>query len=84
MICKKCKKEGFTSKVFPELMEETCLGWFPYYDEEGNYHSHNPNQRMRRHKCSNGHSWTIFSLELCPAEQCNYGGDLCEVWPDNE
>lgn len=57
MICPACKSEGRTSKVYPGLTETTCLGYTPFYDEEGRFHDHDPNRRRSRMRCSNGHSW---------------------------
>ena len=58
MKCPFCEKEGKVSRVYVGASESTLLAWTPYYDEEGNYHSNNPNRITTRYSCSNGHEWS--------------------------
>lgn len=57
MICKSCKKEGKTSRVFPDGCSKTLMGWSMYYDEKGLAHHHDPNTITEGFRCSNGHMW---------------------------
>jgi len=72
MICKECKKEGLKSTIYIASGGITTLmGDSRYYDEEGNYHHHDPNKTSARHWCSNGHEWYVTSQTKCPS--CDYG-----------
>jgi len=66
MICAECQAQGLKSKVTPGTGWETLLGWRPFYDEEGRFHSHNPNVTTRSYECSNGHEWTVKEKKPCP------------------
>lgn len=57
MICEECKKEGKKSQVNEGPSMTTCMGFSPYYDEDGKHHSHDPNTSTVSFSCSNGHSW---------------------------
>jgi hypothetical protein len=52
-----------------------CLGWRPFYDEDGRYHRHDPNRRRAHYSCSHGHHFVIKSRPSCPCEGCNFGGE---------
>lgn len=71
MICKECVAAGTKSRVQVGPCAVTCMGWTPY-DEEGKYHSHDPNWRTASYSCSNGHSWKESTRSPCPAEGCPY------------
>lgn len=73
MFCPVCQEQGLKSKVFASGGGRTTLmGFTPYYDEEGNYHSHNPNTTTRSYKCSEGHVWEVRSTQGCPNPDCDY------------
>jgi hypothetical protein len=55
VFCEECQKEGLKSTVVSLGTFSTCMGWNPFYDEEGRYHAHDPNYRNERLNCSNGH-----------------------------
>jgi len=72
MICKQCQDQGTKSRVTPLGGTETLLGFNPYYDEEGRYHSHDPNTFTGRYKCSNDHEWIEQETTPCPAPSCDW------------
>lgn len=71
MKCPTCKDLGVKSRVYPGMSYATCMGWQPYYDEDGQYHSHDPNTTTTDYTCSNGHEWTNSQVPPCPS--CLYG-----------
>ena len=71
MKCPECVEQGLKSKVFGGTGYVTCLAYKPYYDEDGVFHSHDPNQHTQRMSCSNGHGWTETSQMSCP--NCDWG-----------
>ena len=70
-VCQICAAKGIASTVTEAGIEETCMGWFPFRDEAGRLHSHNPNSRAMHYACSNGHH---FAVKL-PAVAC----EACEL-----
>jgi len=72
MKCPDCVKEGTRSRLTILGSTATLMGHSPYYDEDGNYHSHDPNRIRTEYNCSRGHSGVMES-EL----SCTY----CD-WPD--
>ena len=71
MRCPECVKLEQKSIVYPGLTVVTAMGWTPYYDEDGQYHNHDPNWRTTGFRCSEGHTWQTSSLKPCP--NCLYG-----------
>lgn len=71
MICKECKEQGLKSTVTSMGSGSTLLGWNPFYDEEGVFHSHNPNRITDYYKCSNRHHFSVVGKAPCP--NCDYG-----------
>jgi hypothetical protein len=67
MICPVCKEQGLTSTLIDHGTEVTCLGYFPYHDEAGVRHSHNPNRHSTTYTCSRGHRCTRYFHQACPA-----------------
>jgi hypothetical protein len=57
-ICEICEKEGTQYKVFVGATSRTLVAWQPFFDEEGNFHNHDPNFNATYYTCSNGHSWS--------------------------
>lgn len=45
------------SEVYLENVEATTMGYAPFYDKDGRYHTHDPNRHTRYYRCSNGHKW---------------------------
>lgn len=71
MICEQCKAEGKKSTVHaPGGGISTLMCEDRYYDEDGNYHYHDPNGLHVRWRCSNGHEWGKTSYRECPS--CEY------------
>lgn len=73
--CHECVESGQKSEVYPGSGSVTCLGWQPYYDKDGVYHSHDPNWHSIRYTCSQGHSWGESRRNPCPSEDCDWGKD---------
>ena len=59
MICNYCKNEGLRSKVYIGTVSVTTMGWQPYYDEDGNFVSEDPNIMTQEYSCSNKHCWEV-------------------------
>lgn len=72
MRCPECVSVGVRSTVTPGLMTTTLMWSPPFYDEDGQYHDHDPNKRVSHFTCSNGHAWSETRLQKCPS--CG--------WPD--
>ena len=78
MICKKCEEQGLKSKVYINGgMSTTLMGSTPYYDEDGNWHNHNPNTLTSRYYCSNDHIWQETYIGNC--DSCDYGKGTSKV-----
>jgi hypothetical protein len=71
MKCPVCAKKGLKSRVYPRGSESTCMGYFPYYDEEGVHHCHDGNSVTSYYSCSEGHEWRETSYHSCP---CGWSG----------
>ena len=76
MRCPECETSGTKSKVFPQGGTVTLLGFEPFYDEDGNYHRHDPNTITSGYRCSEGHSWTSRRKAACPHKECEWNNDL--------
>jgi len=83
LLCPGCVEEGLKSTVSHETRAHYLMAWRPYWDEEGDYHVHDPNSHASWFRCSNGHVWPIPNL--CPAEDCDFNvrrlADLAEHLP---
>ncbi len=75
MKCPECMKEGKKSCVMISYSSTTDMGWQPYYDEDGEFHSHNPNWKGRTLSCARGHTWHESYRDQCPS---------CGEWWKNE
>lgn len=73
MICETCKGEGEKSSVTCHGAVTTCMGYYPYWDEDGVYHNHDPNSTRSIYKCSRGHEFSKTQLNRCPAKRCGWG-----------
>lgn len=77
--CVKCVEEGATSRVYAPMGGTTTLmGFSAYYDEQGVFHSHDPNWRGEEWSCSRGHRWHVGYTHRCPAG--DYGGEERIAW----
>lgn len=70
MICQQCKKKEKKSNVYIGSSYSTAMCVHSYYDENGEYHSHDPNIRSTSYSCSNNHSWVAKSSGSC---WCGWG-----------
>lgn len=57
MKCPECVKNNQKSIMSVGTSMTTLMYSAPFYDEEGRYHSHNPNTTTTEYSCSNGHRW---------------------------
>ena len=74
MKCTYCQEEGLTSSVRSHGGSRTLLGGGGVsWDEEGEYHDHDPNATTMLYTCSNNHCWTVKAYQPCPAEKCRVG-----------
>lgn len=78
MKCPACVEAGERSEVYPQGCGVTCMGWSPHYDEDGNYHTHNPNKAGGLFRCSNGHR---FVGEWKPCGSCDWGYQPAKIEP---
>jgi len=70
-VCVECKKLGEKSSIYANGSSSTLMsGGPPYWDEDGIYHSHDPNTITSAYSCSKGHAFTIKSRSSCPAPGC--------------
>lgn len=49
-----------------EGTETTCIGFGPFYDQQGRAHSHDPNNHRAYYSCSRGHRWQHNWKAECP------------------
>lgn len=67
-FCPECHEKHEKSKVYNMGSTSTLIGGGgEYWDEEGEYHSHNPNTITTSYRCSKGHKWQIEKRRECPA-----------------
>lgn len=71
--CPECVANGWKSRVRDHGGTRHCLGWYPYYDENGHRHAHDPNELNVLYSCANGHSFTRTYKSPCPNPNCDYG-----------
>ena len=57
MKCPICVESGLKSEVYPTGETVTLMSFQPWYDEDGDYHSHDGNRRRSNYSCSKGHYW---------------------------
>lgn len=73
MICPVCKKEGKKSRITIGESSCTLMNPMSYYDEDGRFHSHDPNAVTTNHSCSNGHKFQYGFFKSCP--NCAFGDE---------
>lgn len=75
--CPFCKEEGKKSRLICHGGSTTLMsGPLPYYDEDENYHVHDPNRVTRTYSCSNGHYFSYVFYKRCP--HCDYNSEYEE------
>lgn len=77
MKCPFCQADNQKSQVYPGSASSTLVNFTRYYDEDGLYHSHDPNTTTRDYSCSNGHKWREKTKHKCPS--CDYGKDSVTI-----
>lgn len=66
MKCYQCGELGLESIVIPDgNAHRTLMGSEDYYDENGHFHSHDPNYSRAPFRCSRGHSWSLTEYGQC-------------------
>jgi hypothetical protein len=70
MTCPVCLTSG---QIYSGPVVATTLGVFPYCEEDGTYHRHDPNTYSEEFGCPMGHRWRITWTAACPS--CPYGAD---------
>lgn len=76
MICEQCQEENRKSTIrFSSANDRPRLPADYFYDEEGRFHSHDPNDNDKTvFTCSNGHTWSEIDVDKC--EACKEAGVL--------
>lgn len=69
MKCPECVKEDEKSTIQVGGMITTSMAWTPFYDEDGELHSHDPNTSSTSYSCSRGHKWSESYQHKC---QCGW------------
>jgi len=77
MKCSECVSEGKKSSIHPSPTSfRTAMGGLEqYYDEDGEWHYHDPNYTTRQYGCTNGHKWETKLKGPCPAPSCGWPND---------
>lgn len=73
--CPMCEKEGRRSLFrIDKYGSKTLMDspWVDFYDENGNFHTHDPNWTMRGAACSNGHYMQVKTKDPCAYARCNW------------
>jgi hypothetical protein len=76
MKCPECVREGERSRVGSHGATRTAMGVERFWDEDGVAHVHDPNKTTESFSCSRGHRWQVSAKPPCPADGCDYNGDL--------
>jgi hypothetical protein len=74
VICKECATAGEKSRVYHAGTSTTLMAYNAYWDENGQRHFHDGNDRVSKYFCSNGHSWHEVETKQCPTEGCDLNG----------
>lgn len=76
MKCPFCEKEDKKSELESHGSSTTALGGYrTYYDEDGNYHHHDPNTILTTYTCSQGHKFGVRKARRCPNPDCDFGNE---------
>ena len=73
MKCPVCSEKNMKSSIYVGMSTSTLMYCTPYYDEDGNYHSHDSNTHSTSYSCTKGHQWSESSTGTCPS--CDFGKD---------
>jgi hypothetical protein len=79
MICPTCSAAGqrSTLRIIPAKPAIHPLPKDEYFDEAGEWHSHNPNVIITHYRCSKGHKFSERSSWQCSV--CGYKACEAEV-----
>lgn len=77
MKCPKCVEDGERSTLTGGVGTTTLMYAAPFYDEDGNYHDHNPNATTTSYQCSRGHRITVTTHRRCGS--CDWGSNSDQV-----
>lgn len=77
MKCPACIEKELKSRVYVGMSTSTLMYCTPYYDEDGEYHSHDSNTHATNYSCSNGHDWIESSTGICPS--CDFGKNSKQI-----
>ena len=69
MKCPECVQNNQKSRVKVGYSTCTLLKFTSFYDEDGNYHNHDPNTTTTHYSCSNGHTWVGRVQNKCWCQQ---------------
>lgn len=72
MKCPTCVASGERSTVTPGYSVVTAMFANSFYDEDGQYHRHDPNSRTTSFGCSNGHEWADSTFPKCRIGGCSW------------
>jgi len=73
MICPACQREGKQSRIKLLGYIVTSMCAHEFYDEQGRYHSHDPNSMSTSARCSAGHQLAIVVKHGCDVDGCDFG-----------
>lgn len=76
VICPKCEAAGEKSTVRYRGGSTTLMACSPFYDEDGEYHSHDTNTVTTGYECSGGHWWSVKTRGSCPNPKCDWKQDV--------
>ena len=80
MICEKCREQGLKSTIQSFGGTSTLAGYIPFYDEDGNYHSHDGNTITYSYQCSNGHRFDVSKNgSPCFVSGCDWNDSIKET-----
>lgn len=66
MKCPVCVQKDLKSNVYPEGGTSTCMMGTQYYDEDGKWHDHDPNESSDTYHCFRGHRFMVSTRKGCP------------------
>jgi hypothetical protein len=84
-FCPVCKEKGMKSCVYGGTGNVTLMHCPTFWDEDGNFHSHDINTSTATWRCSQGHTWITRESGKC---WCGWSstpfGEALEITNDKE
>lgn len=65
MKCPTCEGSGERSKVYLSPAYRSQMSIETFYDEDGDLHTHDPNEAVTHYRCTSGHHWTSTYVQEC-------------------